>query len=580
MRRTLLIFCLAGSAFAGLAAGSGVKPGLQRTRISRNFGVLPLSFESNRGQAESSVRFISRGAGYVSLFHDRGVTFELTRTPSVDRLLIDSDTRHDAQTLRGSRDDVISLDLVKASGRSAPQAESKLPGTVNYLFGRDQGRWLTGVPTYSKIRYAKVYPGIDLLYHGRGQRLEFDFELSPGADPGAIQLRFRGAKGLRIDEAGDPVIRVKHGEIKFQRPTVFQPVKNSPKQPIDGWFRIEGRNSVGFRVGNFDRSAPLIIDPVLNYSTYLGASGDVNGIAVDSVGDAFITGWAQVNLPTTPGAIEPTSPSQFYDHGFVAKLNPAGTGLIYCTYLGGSGVDIAYAIAINAEGNAYVGGNTSSSNFPITPGAFQSVNNVPSTGFGTGFVAELNSTGTSLVYSTFLGGTASTWVYGLQLNAAGNAYVTGGTSAADFPITKGAFQSQIKATYRTGFVTELDSAGAGLVFSTYLGGSKDDVPAAIAIDTEGNAYVAGTSLSTDFPTISNALSTTYRAYLHTGFVTKVNSSGTALDYSTYLGGNYSDTVSAIAVDSAGEAYVTGYTGQRHGHRSCLLYVSWRDCDRG
>jgi hypothetical protein len=502
---------------------------------------IPLSFETNQGQADPAVKFISRGGGY-SLF--------LTSTEAVLALRSSGD--------RGiESDDVLRMKIVGANPHREPQitGQAELPGKVNYFLGNDPRKWRTNVSTYAKVKYEGVYPGVDLIYYGTQRQLEYDFVLEPGADPNQIHLGFDGAREIRIDEAGDLVLSTKGGEVRQQKPVVYQEVDGSRKE-IAGSYVVKGNREVGFTIGSYDMSRPLVIDPVLIYSTYFGGNNveTAHGIAVDAAGNAYVTGFTNsTDFPTA-------SPLQLNFRGtndaFVAKLNATGTAWIYTTYLGGSGNDHGLDIAVDAEGNAYVTG--------LTTGNFPTVNPLQGNSRGgfDAFVAKLNATGSALVYSTHLGGSRDEGGFDFNQDIAvdgeGNVYVTGRTNSTDFPIA-----SPLQPTNRGGydaFVAKINSAGSALVYSTYLGGSRDDMGYGIALNTAGNAYVMGATFSPDFPT-ANPLDSTL-AGTFDAFVAKLDTMGTALDYSTYLGGSDQEGGFGgdIAVDAAGFAYVTGSTG--------------------
>lgn len=529
-----------------------------KIRLTRNYGALPLTFESNQGQAQSSIRFLSNANGYSILFKDREVDMLL----SADR----GGKEHDANMLR--------MRLGDSDAGSTPTGEAQSPETVNYLLGNDPAKWRTGVQTFGKVRYTEAFPGVDLLYYGSQNRLEFDFQVAPGADAKAIRLQFVGARKLRVDHDGNLVIAAANGSVNFHKPVIYQSVDGIRRIPVDGRFRLLSRNTVGFQLGAYDHAKPLIIDPILSYSTFLNfpSYSYPTRVAVDAEGEAYITGTAPILPITTPGAFQGSNMEKSGDSVFIAKFNQAGSALVYCTYLGGRGNDVATAIALDAQGDAYVVGQTSSTDFPTSTSALQSVNKVPNpTGVvsvigSSGFVSEINSTGTALVYSTYLGGSTGSEAMGVAVDSSGNAYVAGSTADSDFPTTSGAFQSENKTPHNpTGFVSKINPNGTALVYSTYLGGSSEDLPQAIAIDASSDVYVAGGTYSTDFPTTSGAFQTTNNSHYGVGFVTKLNPAGAALIYSTYLGGSDSsggplgDQANAIAVDAPGDAYLTGFT---------------------
>jgi hypothetical protein len=498
--------------------------------------------------------------------------------------------------------DVLRLKLVGANSKSKVVGIDELPGKSNYFIGNDPKKWRTNVPNYAKVRYQDVYPGVDLVYYGNQRQLEYDFIVAPGADPNAISLTIENRNQkfetrqpsienrqskIHIDASGDLVIGTGSSEVRFHKPVVYQhpwPVASgnlqgttdderrtmgifnrqssiSNRQFLDGRYVLATDNRIRFEISTYDKTRPLVIDPVLAYSTYLGGSNDDygNAIAVDSSGNAYVTGQTLSTDFPTVNALQATcaSCSSGLIDAFVAKLNSAGSALVYSTYLGGSGVDGANGIAVDSSGNAYVTGSTNSTDFPI---ANSSPFN-PGGCVGGAFVSKLTAPGNALTYSTYLGcGSAK----GIAVDSSGRAYVTGFTNSADFP-TMNPIQAA-NAGASDAFVTKLNAAGSALVYSSYLGGTGGDVAFGIAVDSSGNAYVTGYTLSTDFPTV-NALQATCASCVPSvatngnvypdAFVTKLNAAGSALVYSTYLGGSASDVGFGIAVDSLGNAYVTG-----------------------
>ncbi|HEY3132394.1 MAG TPA: SBBP repeat-containing protein [Acidobacteriota bacterium] len=426
-----------------------------------------------------------------------------------------------------------------------------MPGKTNYLVGADPNKWRTDVPTYAKVKYEAVYPGVDLLFYGTARQLEYDFVIAPGADPESIRLEFQtpqAGSSLRIDFDGDLIVSTRTGEIRQHKPAIYQDL-GGVRRTIPGGYVLKGKHLVGFQVGKYETDSPLVVDPVLVYSTYLGGGGDEegHGVAVDSAGNAYVAGITTSTDFPTSGPLQPAkSASQDI---FVSKINAAGTALIYSTYLGGSGYDHAGAIAVDATGNVYLTGFTDSTDFPIVR-ALQSAKN---SSFDA-FVAKLNASGTSLLYSTYIGGNGEDTGNGIAVDATGNAYVSGLTSSTNFP-TFNPFQSSSGGS-ADAFVLKLSTAGM-FVYSSYLGGSGADTASSIAVDSAGNAYLTGATASKNFPTVG-ALQPASGGGVDS-FVVKVNSAGSALLYSTYLGGNGIDQGLSIALDADGNAWVAGNT---------------------
>jgi hypothetical protein len=498
-------------------------------RVKESYSKIPLSFVANHGQAGNTVKFTSRGSGFTLALAP--TTFTLTVT----------DPR--------SKTSVIQATLLGSNAAANLTGLERQLTRTNYFIGRDPQRWKTNLPNYAKVKYSRVYPGVDLVFYGNQNKLEYDFTVSPGADPGVIALSFDRMSNMRVDEKGDLLLRTNAGEIQQTRPVVYQQIDGA-RRSIPASYLVKGNNQIAFQIAKYDRSKPLVIDPTLAFSTYLGGSGldRGDGIAVDSDGNAYIGGLAtSPDFPITPGAFQTTKASLDFDV-VVVKMNSTGTALIYSTFFGGSNREGANDIAVDAGGNAYVTGLTDSPDIPTTPGAFRTTP-VGTDEFDT-FAMKLNATGTALVYSTYLGPAGGS---AITVDPAGNAYITGNANG-DYPTTPGAFQT----AYGGGgdaFVTKLNSTGTALVYSTFLGGSSFDVGSEIAIDSAGNAYVTGVT-GPGFPVTPGAFQTLSNGGTD-AFVTKLNATGTVAVYSTFLGGSGSDTGKGIAVNAAGNAYVTG-----------------------
>jgi uncharacterized protein (TIGR03437 family) len=500
---------------------------------------LPLSFEANRGQTDSQVKFLSRGNGF-NLF--------LTATEAV---------------IRDPHSAVLRMKLVNANPASQIEGLDELPGKSNYFIGSDPQQWRACVTNYAKVKYREVYPGVDLVYYGHERQLEYDFVLSPGADPKQIKLAFDGAERMRIDGGGDLMLGTAAGEARQHRPVIYQEA-NGDRRSVDGRYVLLGQNEVGFEIGEYDAGRPLVIDPVLSYATYLGGSANdgINALAVwvDAAGAIYVAGnTLSTDFPVV-NALQPTyggtSTSVFASMGdaFVTKLDPAGA-LVYSTFLGGSGSDRALDVTVDAAGNVYLAGDTVSNNYPVA-NALQSTRRTQAF---TGCVTKLNAAGNALVYSTYLGGSFGETATGIAVDEAGAAYVTGGTSSADFPLVN-ALQANLGGgpVYADAYVTKINPAGSALVYSTFLGGSQSEIGWSIAVDATGNAYVVGETRSTNFP-LSNALQPSHGGGTDDAFIVKINPAGSALVYSTYLGGAGGDVRPSVAVDRNGNAYVSGYT---------------------
>jgi hypothetical protein len=540
-------------------------------RIRDLYGKLPLTFEANHGQTDARVKFLSHTRGYTlfltgdeAVLALRGNHVKTAKASSGDGKLRSGmvaptgglDLGPMAATTTGS---MLRMKLRNANPAAKVTGADELTGTSNYFIGDDPAKWRTNVPTYAKVKYEGIYSGIDLVYYGNQRQLEYDFIVAPGADPRRIAFDVRGARRMSLDQHGDLVLKMDEGEIRWHKPTVYQE-KNGTRQEIAARYAITDTNRVGFEVAGYDASKPLYIDPLI-YSTYLGGTGqDIgNSIAVDRSGNAYVTGsTASTDFPTM-NPLQSNYGGNF--DAFVAKINPAGSAFVYSTYLGGSGIDTGNSIAVDSTGDAYVIGETGSTNFPTTPGAFQTTcnggNNCST--HDDAFVTKINPTGSALVYSTYLGGSGTDTGNSIAVDSSGNAYVTGSTTSTDFP-TMNPLQPNYGGGYWDAFVAKINPTGSALVYSTYLGGSGTDKGNSIAVDGSDNAHVTGSTLSPDFRVTPGAFHTTYGGGLSgDGFVTKFNSAGSALAYSAYFGA-YGDYGTGIAVDSADNAYVTGYAG--------------------
>jgi len=519
-----------------------------RAQIEKNYGKLPMRFEANEGQVASQVKFLARGPDYALFLTATEAVLSLKKRAQ-DR----SPTRPSPElpTREELSSEIVRMKIAGAKASPKIVGLEALPGKANYFIGNDPRKWRTDVSTYQKVHYEEVYPGIDLLYYGNQRQLEYDFVVSPHADAGVIQLHFDGARSLRIDEHGDLVFETETGgELRQTRPAIYQD-REGTRQTVSGKYILLGSNEVGFEVGSYDRSRPLVIDPTLGYATYLGGTGSdtANGIAVDSSGNAYVVGsTSSTNFPIV-------NPKQSFSGGnsdvFVAKLNSTGSALTYSTYLGGSQNDSATSVAINSAGNAFVTGYSESSNFPTASPRQASLQ-----GSRDAIVFELGTTGNTLVYSTYHGGSGDEVGAGIAVDSSGNAYVVGSTTSTNFP-TASAYQSTYKFV-SDAFVTKFNSTGSAMTYSTYLGGTDYDEGDGIAVDSSGNAYVTGTTSSTNFPTVSPRQASS--GGFQDVFVTKLNAAGSAPVFSTYHGGNGYDVARGIALDASNNIYITGMTG--------------------
>src|SRR5438128_982013 len=434
----LLVLALVSCAPAPATRTSTTIPQATKQQVLVAYGKLPLIFEANQGQTDPQVKFLSRGSGYTLFLTPTEAVLALREGASARNVVDGSPAakRERGQPLQGT---VLRMKLLDANLAPRVTGVEELRGRSNYFIGNDPAKWRANVPTYAKVEYREVYPGVNLVYYGNQRQLEFDFIVAPGADPQRIRLGVEGADRLDLDAEGDLVVHTGGAQVRLQQPHVYQ-MANGVRQEIESRYVLNDHHQVEVWVAADDTHKPLVIDPTLTYSTYLGGTGfdEGFGIAVDSLGQAYVTGVsASLDFPMTAGAFQPRFAGGSRD-AFVTKLNPTGAALAYSTYLGGTGDENGFGIAVDATGNAYVTGLTNSNlDFPTTAGAFQRSS---AGGISDAFVTKLNAAGAALVYSTYLGGTSDDFGLGIAVDNFGNAYVTGFTGSLDFP-TLGAFQS-------------------------------------------------------------------------------------------------------------------------------------------
>jgi hypothetical protein len=469
-----------------------------------------------------------------------------------------------------------------AASNAAPEVEGLeiQRGHSNYLIGNNPARWQRNVPLYGRVKYRGVYPGIDAVYYGNQSQIETDYIVAPGADPKQIVLQVSAGKDLTLNSQGDLLVANAAGDLILRRPNVYQDVDGARRE-VAANYVLQSPESVGIQVASYDSTKPLVVDPVVVYSTYLGGSTGTAGgaagnsataVAVDSNGNAYITGSTSAsNFPVTAGVYQNTNESNGFlkANAFITKLNPTGTALVYSTYLGGSVSDGAVGIGVDSNGNVYVTGSTSSLDFPVTAGSAIQSQPPQKNNFGASdvFFSELDPNGANLLYSTYLGGNGGDSPGGLALDANASAYITGSTTSTNFPISPNALQNVNNAAGPVGtgsnvFVSRINStkAGlAGLVYSTYLGGSDNDSGSAIAVDANADAYIVGTATSSNFPAV-NAFQSNLNGNQN-AFIARIDTVNSVLLYSTFLGdgaGN-GETGNCIAVDTNFNVYIGGHT---------------------
>ncbi len=537
------------------------------TVVKRNpdFGNIPLYFIPNQGQVNEKARFYAKTSRYTLWMTKEGLVFDSIKSTGAIEVNEDTSNNHSKFKIQNSKlmnRDVSRLNFLD-SNRNPEMAPIELTQQkVNYLKGNDPSQWKTNIQTSKAVIYKNLYKNIDLKVYGIEKQIEYDWIVRPGGDPQKIRFQYKNVKSTRIDERGNLLIETQLGELIHKRPVSYQEISMEPKREnrvhvhvdVNVEFKKIDANTYGFDVGYYDKSCDLIIDPVvMAYSTFLGGSGDDYGyaLAVDSSGSAYVTG----ETSSTDFPIDDAYQNSFgggNDDAFVTKFSASGSSLVYSTYLGGSNNESGEGIQVDSAGKAYVTGYTHSTDFPIQ-NAYQSTHGG---GDKDAFVTVLSSAGSSLTFSTYLGGSSTDIGYALALDSSGKIYVTGQTASTDFP-TINAYTSSYRGGAYDAFVTKFSTSGSSLVYSTYLGGSGNDGGYGIA-SSGSNAYVVGRTTSSNFPT-QNAFQTTHGGGDYDAFVAKFSTSGTSLIYSTYLGGNQNDSGWGIAVDNSGSTYATGDT---------------------
>jgi hypothetical protein len=620
----------------------------QKEDLTRAYAVLPLGFEANQGQTAPEVRYLAHGQGYQLFLTNQEAVLTLRHTTAASTKSAKGAALLAARTHRmprvAEKASTLRVHFDGANSAAEIAGTKQLPGKTNYLIGNDRTKWHTDIPSYAAVRYQGIYPGVDVLFYGQQQRLEYDFVVAPGADPKAIALGISGARKLQIDARGDLVMSVPCGKVTLQKPVIYQEV-NGERREIAGDYSIASDQQVRFSVAKYDHTQPLTIDPILNYSTFLGGTGTGTngdaafGLALDAAGDAYLAGQTfSTDFP--PGTLTPPSDTAASGTAFVAELNPTGSALLFSTYLGGSGTgDIAEAIAVDTASpvNIYVTGETTSTDFPVSSNALTPPPAGTASG-GSAFVTKLNpslSGANQLVYSTILGGDVADDGHGIAVDTTGNIYVDGITFSDNYPTVNPLFAqtslngnvflteinpstgtlafstylggtgagggitfpfaddalgiafggnsevflvgattstdfpkqgTQVDPCRATGsaFLTEINVATPAVIYSTCLGGTTEDLGNAIALGPNNLAYLTGNTFSIDFPTVPAgntipAPPSSPNVNNSVAFVSVINTSTGALTYSTLLGGSNGDSGNAIAVDSSGNAYVTGFT---------------------
>jgi hypothetical protein len=625
MKTTLLFLILAISIFAG---SDQVQQ--QLNRVNKNF------FIENKGQWPSEVKYLAKAGGMNAWITNSGVVydyFQINRNFNESQLLqMTPDKKKEFKRKNTNiRGHVVKMSLVDANTVCVQQQNNQHEGYYNYFLGNDKSKWASFVRLYGDVEQDDIYKNINVKYYFDGNSIRYDYIIKPGADLSVLKLKFNGQDSIRINDAGELVMKTSLGEVVNGKLYSYQ-TDNGNQTEVPCKFALCKDGTISLNATAFDRTKELIIDPLV-YSTFIGGSSSDDGyaIAIDACKNAYITGQTiSADYPTTPGSYQtnygggngfvtklnptgnafvystfiaavgysiaidacknayitggagpdyPTTPGAYQttlkgvNNTFVTKLNPAGSALVYSTYIGGSRTDQGNSIAVDADRNAYITGQTNSEDYPVTPGAFQTIyNNLSLMGFTDCFVTKLNPTGSTLIYSTFIGGSRIESGNSIAVDADRNAYISGNTFSSDYPTTPGAYQT-VWSGHGDGrhhfdagdaFVTKLNPTGTGLVYSTFIGVSSNDQGSLLAIDADQNAYITGKTYSSDYPTTPGAYQTVYGGgdinnLIGDAFVTKLNADGNNLVYSTFIGGSNNDQSSSIAIDPDGNAYISGQT---------------------
>ncbi len=566
--------------FASFLIAAPAQPHLTSAQVADRYNQLPLGFVPNQGQTDPQVKFLAQGQHQSIFLTQHGALLALhpaTQSKAHSRqnhVIQAGGDGYAAGATPPLASDTVYVKMQPVGLQTTPKIDGvdQQIGTANYFVGNNSAAWRSGLSTFAKVRYADIYPGIDLIYYGNHSQLEFDFVVRPGSDPRRVAMEVAPVdvageaedRSLRVDRAGNLILPTRSGEVQLHKPIAYQGAGSSRTQ-IGVRFQLTGAHRVAFRLGRYDHSRPLVIDPVLAYSTFLGGSQGsavAEAVHVDERGDAYITGYSDAaDFPTTKGALQSTKSS--ISDVFISKLTRDGSALVFSTFLGGQNFEQGNAITLDRLRNIYVAGWTSSADFPTTRGVLQ-----PSLNGGTdAFIAKLSPDGSKLLYSTYLGGSADEYgpFSGLAVDRQGDAYLSASTTSIDFPVTAGAAQTIFGGGQQDAFVAKLNPDGSKLLYATYIGGSDYEEGTDLALDSSGSAYVSGHTYSKDFPTTQRSFEPT-SAGSDAAFVTKLDPTGSSFEYSTYLTGKTCTSGYygfyarfGIALDPQRQAWVTGYT---------------------
>jgi len=549
MKKLLLLLVLSAST---IFANSGANELLQKSN-NKNY------FIENRGQWTQEVKYLAKIGGMNAWITDFGVVYyyyKITRNYTEEELLQKPEYEQEEYRRKNTS---VKGHVVKSifNNNNFSQhfvGENQQETYYNYFLGNDKSKWVSNVQLFEGATIEELYQGIDIKYYFDEGLLRYDFIIKPGADIAQITIALEGMDSYTINDNGELELETSLGKISHRDIVAYQKNTNGENEIVKTLFTQKENGAIGFVAENYDKQKELIIDPLV-YSTFIGGNGNDQGLAIalDNSGNVFVTGITNsTDYPVSSGAYD-----EIYNGGnadiFVSKLNSTGTALVYSTFIGGNGNDQGLAIALDNSGNVFVSGGTESTDYPVTSGAYDESFN----GSADVFVSKLNSTGTALVYSTFLGGSGDDRGDGISLDNSGNVFVTGSTNISDFPVTSGAYDESFNGDYDV-FVSKLNSTGTALVYSTFLGGNFNDRGHGITLDNSGNVFVAGFTISTNYPVTSGAYDESFNGDLDV-FVTKLNANGSQLEYSTFLGGSGTDWMKGITLDNTGNVIVTGLT---------------------